>query len=215
MAGMREEADIAAELDALIARHYYSEDFELLSALRAYRDGLAPAEQDTLCAVVLQRLFRDGSIVDVMLCSVVHVPSAASVLAAKLDREQQPSQLTRALLDALQHYHGDDVFAAVERFVDSDQEGEALQALARIDFARSAPHLVRALQKDHLLDRCLHIFHARMKRVGRAALSVELRSLALRTPAIAGRLARALQAKRPPFNPLSDDDLAFLLEALS
>lgn len=213
---MRSREDIADDLERIITDHYYREDFELLSAVRAYRDALPLPERDELAAVVLQRLLREDSIVDVLLCAVVEVPSAAPLLAAKLDRESVPSQTTRALLMALQHYRGDAVFAAVERFVDSDQEHEALQALARVDFRRSAPYVVRALRRDAQLDLCLHILHDRLKAVGRAALAEDLRALAAHAgEGLGGRVERALRAKPAPFNPMAEEDIIFLLAALA
>lgn len=212
---MKSRDDIARDLQELVARHYYSEDFELLSAVRVYRDGLAPAERDDLGAVALDRLFREGSIVDVLVCSVLDLPSAAPVLAARLDREHAPSQMSRALIVALQGHSGDDAFRAVERFLDSEQEHEALQALARIDFRRAAPYLLRALHDDHRLDLCLHILHDRRKRVGLDALGRDLRALAGPHPAhFRARVARALHAKEGPFNPFSDDERRDLLAAL-
>ena len=212
---MRSREEIADDLDRIITAHYDREDFELLSAVRAYRDALPPPERDELGAVVLQRLLREDSIVDVLLCAVVEVPAAAPLLAAKLDRETVPSQTTRALLTALQHYRGDAVYAAVERFVDSDQEHEALQALARVDFRRAAPHMARALRRDAQLDLCLHILHDRLKAAGRAALADDLRALAAYAGAgLGARVARALRAKPAPFNPLTEEDIVFLLAVL-
>jgi hypothetical protein len=213
---MRNREAIADDLERIIAAHYYGEDFELLSAVRAYRDSLPPPERDELGVVVLQRLLREDSIVEVLLCAVVEVPAAAPLLAAKLDRESAPSQTTRALLTALQQYRGDEVFAAVERFVDSDQEHEALQALARVDFRRSAPYLLRALRRDAQRDLCLHILHDRLKAVGREALAEDLRALAAHAGEDLGeRVARALRAKPPPFNPMAEADIVFLLTVLA
>ena len=213
---MRSAQDIARELEDLIQEHYYREDFELLSAVRAYRANLAGEEVDALREVVLRRIVHDSSIVDILLCSVVEVPAAAPLLAARLAREDVPSQTTRALLTALQQYRGDEVFAAVARFVDSDQENEALRALARIDFARALPHFISALRRDQQLDLCLHILHDRGKLVGLPALAAELRQLVLQpAPELGVRLARALRAKRAPFNPFPEADLAVLLAALA
>ncbi len=213
---MRSVTDIARELEDLIQDHYYREDFELLSAVRAYRANLEGAEADALREVVQQRIERECSIVDILLCSVVEVPAAAPLLAAQLAREDVPSQTTRALLTALQHYRGDEVFAAVARFVDSDQENEALQALARIDFALALPHFISALRRDQQLDLCLHILHDRAKHVGLPALAAELRQLVVQpAPELGGRLALALRAKRAPFNPFAEADLAILLAALA
>lgn len=102
------------------------------------------------------------------------------------------------------------------RFVDSDQENEALRALARIDFARALPHFISALRRDPQRDLCLHILHDRAKCVGLPALAAELRQLVVQpAPELGGRLALALRAKRAPFNPFAEADLAILLAALA
>lgn len=213
---MKTQEHIARELDELIQDHYYREDFELVASVRAYQEGLGPAERETLRAVVLRRLLDEGSMVDIILCAVVEVPSAAPVLALKLDRESVPSQLTRALITALQGYHGEEVFRAVERFVDSDQEGEALAALARIDFVRALPYLARALECDHHLGPILHILHARSRKVGVAALVLELQSGAARLPAgFRAGLRRALAAKQDDYNPFSGQELNRLRQELA
>lgn len=215
---MKQTAQIAEDLQQMESAHYYSEDFQWLSSVRAYRDGLAPAEQAALADVVMQRLLRDGSMTDILLCSVVDVPGAGSVLAAKLDRETVPSQLTRALIAALEHYRGDDVFRAVARFVDSDQENEALRALARIDFHRSLPFVARALQKEHQADLVLHILHDRVKaRAGLEILAIELRAFAAgwNDPDLMPRLLRALRGKPEPYNPFSPEELRRLEAALA
>lgn len=212
---MRTSLQVDRELRELVAAHYYSEEFELLAAARAYQQQLREEERDLLRAVVLRRLFDDGSLVDVLLCSVVHVPSAAPVLAARLDREAAPSQLTRALIAALQEYRGDDVFRAVERFLDSEQEFEAMRAVARIDFIRFLPYLARALRRPHQRDLCLHILYDRSKEVGLAALAAELRGLAGREPGeFRAHLEAALTAKAGPYNPFAPEAIAILLGGL-
>lgn len=201
---MKTQATLAHELDELIQAHYYREDFELVSSVRAYLEELSLPERDELRAVVLRRLLDDGSMVDILLCSVVDVPSAGPVLALKLDRESVPSQLTRVLMTALQGYHGDEVFRAVERFVDSDQEGEALAALARIDFPRALPYVARALEREHHLGPVLHILHTRAKQVGVPALAVEVQASSARLPAgFRAGLRRALDSKQDAYNPFS------------
>ena len=205
---MKTPAEIEGELADLIQAHYYSEDFELMSSVRAYQDHLLPEERDELKAVVLRRLLTEGSMVDIVLCAVVHVPSAGPVLALKLDRESVPSQLTRALITALQGYPGEEAYRAVERFLDSDQEGEALAALARLDFNRTLPHVARALEREHFLGPVLHLLHARAKDVGVPALGLELHAACSRLPAgFVRRLERVFAAKAPPYNPFSPPEL--------
>lgn len=214
---MKSSDEIQSDLEALEASHYYSEDFEWLSSVRAYRERLAVPERALLERVVLTRLLRNGSMTDILLCSIVPAPEAASVLAAKLDRESVPSQLTRALLSALQHYSGDDVFRAVARFVDSDQESEALRALARIHFHRALPFLARAIQKPHQGDLILHLLHERVKTIGLPGLVLELRVFAAgwHEPDLLERIRRALCGKAEPYNPFTADELRQLAAGLA
>ncbi len=215
---MKSTEQILDDLRHLEEAHYYSEDFQWLSSVRAYRDELSAEEQAALASVILQRLLRDGSMTDILLCSIVEVPGAGSVLAAKLDRESTPSQLTRALITALERYRGDDVFRAVARFVDSDQENEALRALARIDFIRALPFVARALQKEHQADLVLHILHDRAKsRAGLDLLAVELRAFASgwNDQDLLPRIVRALHGKAEPYNPFSPAELKRLEDAMT
>ena len=208
--------ELARALNELIQAHYYSEDFELLSAVRVFHEGLSGPERDELKALVVQRLLEDGSMVDILLCSVVPVPSAGPVLARRLDRESVPSQLTRALITAVQEYPGDEAYRAVERFVDSDQEGEALAALTRLDFSRALHHLARALDRPHMQGPVLHMLHARAKAVGVPALVVELQAESQRqAPAFRAGLLRALVSKPARFNPFAALDLDRLQRALA
>lgn len=210
---MKSAQEIENDLVALERNHYYSEDFEWLSAVRAYRDSLSEAERETLSEAVLRRLLKEGSMTDILLCSIIPVPSAAPVLAAKLDREFVPSQLTRALITALSHYKGDDVFRAVARFVDSDQENEALRTLALIDFAKALPYVARALLKEHQADLVLHILHDRYKtHPSIERLAAELRAFAAGwgDPDFVPRLRRALTSKREPYNPFTIEELTRL-----
>ncbi|MCS6771082.1 MAG: hypothetical protein NZ740_03545 [Kiritimatiellae bacterium] len=210
---MRTKEQIADELTRLEEANYYSEDFEWLSSVRAYRDSLCPEEQNLLAEIVASRLLREGSMTDVLMCSIIHVPSAGSVLAAKLDREVVPSQLTRALITALQHYRGDDVFRAVARFVDSDQENEALRALAKIDFHRALPYIARAARVEHQRDLVLHILHDRFKERGRLQeLALELRAFAAgwQDPDFLGSIVRLLRCKPELYNPFREEEICFL-----
>ncbi|HMP76597.1 MAG TPA: hypothetical protein PKE12_09895 [Kiritimatiellia bacterium] len=208
---------ISDDLRELESAHYYSEDFHWLSAVRAYFDALSDEERALFQRVLFKRMMEEGSMTDILLCSVVTVPDVASVLAAKLDRESVPSQLTRALLTALQQYRGSDVFRAVARFVDSDQENEALRALARIDFARALPFTARAVRKAHAHGLVLHILHDRRKSVGLDGLILELRAFAAgwNEPNLLRDLDAAAHAKPADYNPFPPDELARLRAGLS
>lgn len=214
---MKTIEQIAEDLQRIEDSHYYSEDFQWLSSVRAYRESLSADERAMLSDVVMRRLLRDGSMTDILLCAVIEVPGAGSVLAAKLDRESVPSQLTRALITALERYRGDDVFRAVARFVDSDQENEALRALARIDYCRALPFIARALQKEHQADLVLYILHDRYKTLARPELlAMELRAFSAgwNDAEFIPRLIRALRRKAEPYNPFSCEELTRVERAL-
>lgn len=204
---MRSRDELEQALSQLVESHYYSEDFELISAARAFQGQLSGAEQESLKELLAGRLREEGSMVDIVLCSVIDAPGAGPILARRLDGESTPSQLTRALIAALACYRGDEVFRAVERFVDSDQEGEALAAIARIDFRRALPWMARALSRDHLLGPVLHILHTRSKEIGVAGLVDELRQASVDLPVgFRSGILRALDAKADDYNPFSRED---------
>lgn len=213
---MKSAEQIAVDLRALESACYYSEDFHWLSSVRVYRDGLFEEERALFRQVVFQRLLLDGSITDVLLCSIDDIPGATPLLAERLNRESSSSQLTRALMEALRRCTGDEAFCAVERFVDSDQEQEALRVLAEIHFARALPYIERASQRPDHRDLVLHILYDRSRVVGLEALIGELRAfMATRNDAeLASRLCHALQNKSTPYNPFSEENLRRLMVAL-
>lgn len=213
---MKTLEQIRDELREMETAHYYSEDFEWLSAVRAYRSALSEDEASLFREVVYSRLLLDGSMTDILLCSVDEIPGAVSILAAKLDAESATSQLTRALITTLQGYKEDDAFRAVLRFVDSGQEGEALRALGLINFPRALPFVARAVRKEHHRDLVLHILHDRYRVVGADALLLELRRFAAgwSDPELISRLCNSLRGKQPPYNPFSDDEARMITARL-
>lgn len=56
---------IRDDLRELETTHYYSEDFEWLSAVRAYRSALSNEETSLFRDVVYSRLLLDGSMTDI------------------------------------------------------------------------------------------------------------------------------------------------------
>ncbi|MFH0907400.1 MAG: hypothetical protein V1929_01375 [bacterium] len=206
---------IARELADLIQHNYYDEDFQLLSEVRAYAASLSTDDREILRQVVAGRLADSQSIVDVMLCTVVHAPELVPSLVRMLDRQTNTSQLTRALMLALQRYGGSESFHAVERFLDSDQETEALAVLARIDFQRALPFVFRCLRKDHFLDACLQILFERKKAIGFHDLVDELRTCtALGSASVRERLRLSLTVKKDEYNPFTADEVRTLLAAI-
>jgi len=212
---MRSAGEITKEIEQLVQSHYYSEDFQLVSSMRAYVDTLLAGEREEARQVVLKRLLDEGSMVDVLLCSVIDVPSAIPVLAEKLDREPVTNQVTRTLISALRMYQTADAYNAVERFVDSDQEIEAIEALADIDFRRTIPLLVRTMKKEYFHGNVLHIFQRQAKRSGLDGLIDVLRdSSATRSAGFRGDLQKLLAAKKEPYNPFTETDIRHILQRI-
>ncbi|HMP89352.1 MAG TPA: hypothetical protein PJ991_04075 [Kiritimatiellia bacterium] len=212
---MKSTEQIAQELNKLIEAHYYSEDFELLSSIRAFADSMCEGDKDTLAGIVMKRLMDEGSIVDILLCSVLSIPSAVSILAGRLSNENVPNQITRALISALRKYKNDTAYTAVERFVDSEQEMEALQALAEIDFVRTLPLMSRLMQKEHYHGIVLHILHLRMKEVGIDQLirDITLTSISTST-SFKDSLVKSLNSKKEPYNPFRESEILRIIKAV-
>lgn len=199
----------------MIESHYYSEDFELVSSFRAFYEQLSSVEKSYLEQVVLQRLVTEGSMVDILLCSVVRLPSAVPILAGRLSREQVPNQLTRHLIGALKTYRADEAYTAVERFLDSDQELETLEALAAIDFRRAIPSIVRAMKVESTHGVLLHIVYERVKAVGINGLVDDFRhASATHTPSFASTLGRVLHSKNDRYNPFAESEIKHIMKLL-
>lgn len=205
--------DFDTRLDAIVECNYYSEEWELQAAVRAWIDHLDPVEQASFARAFLRRLTADPSMVNISLASVLPYPGVDEPLAAELARQPEPNQHTRALIAALRSCQGSDTaFRAVERFVDSSQEMEALRALAAIDFARTRPHFRQALSRDDLLECCLHLFADRRREHGIDTLSADLRAIAGAPPDwIVPRLDLLLhRIKTEAAHPLPPQDRATL-----
>lgn len=213
---MKSREQIRSEVEAIIQRNYYSEDFELISSFQVFIGALSGEERDVLADVIFERLLAEGSIIDIMLCGLVSVPSAPPVLAEKLSRETDTNQVTRSLISALQNYNGDDAYVAVERFLDSDQELEALRALARIDFTRTLPAIARRMSKDYMHGNLLHLFHERSKTIGLDAMIIELTtSSATKSAAFRENLPKVLASKGRGYNPFNEEELATIKRAFA
>ena len=152
--------------------------------------------------------------VNLSLAAVLPLSGMDEALAEELDRQSEPNQHTRSLLSALRAQKGSArAFQAVERFVDSSQEMEALRALAAIDFPSARAHLRQALGRDDLLETCLHLFAERARRDGLPALLEDLRAIAGASPSwIRPRLDIMLtRLKTPETQPLLPAECAALL----
>jgi len=212
---MKSADEIAADVNRLVEEHYYSAPHELKWAVTGYADGLSDGEQKLLRRHVLHRLEGEPTIVDVILASCLQVPESVPLLTAALSRESVTSQLSRAMMGVLARYPEEASKRAIERFIDSEQEQEALALLARMDFERAVPHLQRALSKEHLADSCLHIFAERKKSVGLARLATDLRdSLLQGRHRLRERLKEVLTSKAGDYNPFTPEELDVLLSTL-
>ncbi len=213
---MKTAADIEHDLEALARDHYYGEDYEVAAAVEAYAGGLGAEELDLLKHGVRARLARDASQLHAIFASVLRVDGADALLAEALAREPRVSQRSRALIQALTRFPGDTAFQAIERFVDSDQEIEALQALAAMDFPRALPMVRRALGVDHLLPVCLHILRDRARTAGIERLVEDLRGAAgADLEGFRERVAACLASKAGAYNPMPPEDARRILAGLA
>jgi len=212
---MKTLTEIENEIEKLVNDHYYSEDFELVSSMRAYYDVRPADEQSLIEQVVMTRLCRDGSVVDFIWCSIVPIPAAVPILVEKLNRESYSSQLSRTLIVALSRYSSEDGYRAVERFLDSDQEMETLEALAQIDFRRSLPAMARIMNKEHSRRIIVHMLHRHMKKCGMEKLVDDIRqSTAMRDRAFLENIRKTLRSKEGAYNPFSESDIQHILTAV-
>ena len=167
----------SAELDDLIEKNYYSEEWELRSAAQVYYDALGEEQRVVFDQMFVARIQQDPSVSNVSISSAFRIPALGPLLAEALNRHKKASYESRNLMCGLRPYRDDASFAAVERFVESEQEIEALRLLGHMNFLRAMPHLRRSLKKDQLLEVCLHIFQDRKRDVGLEGLIADLAML--------------------------------------
>jgi len=209
---MKSETDIEGDLDGLIQAHYYSEDYALEWAAKHYYDTLQGDEQQAFEAVLIRRIRSNPELSEVSLCVRLALPA---VLAGLLDEESESSSISRAVLTALTHHPDARAFEAVERFIDSEQEGEALMCLARMDFRRALPYLRRLMQKDNAHNFCLHALHDRAQAVERAVWLDDLDELVAPDPAmLSAHVRKVLKSTEGPYNPFSAELLRAAMERL-
>lgn len=212
---MKTRDEIKQELEQLVLKHYYSEDYELEWAAKSFFDALSQPEQELFEGVMIERLSGAPDLVDVTLAMRLHLPSLVPFLIAWLDQETQSSTTSRALIAVLGQYADVQAYAAVERFLDSEQEGEALACLAQMDFQRTLPYLRRAVQQEHLHNFCLHAMHHFMLRNGIEALCEALQQMAApEMPVLTRHVRKILTSKEGPFNPFTEDELKMLISRL-
>lgn len=209
---MKQADEIDRELTALAERNYYSDESELDHTLRRYFEGLDSAERESFKQAVLKRLAREVSVVNILLAGVSAFPEVVPVLVSVLNAESKTSQITRALMNVLCHYNDDAAFKAVARFLDSEQEMEALTCLCGMNFLKALPHIKTAVRRDHLFDVCLQIFYDRKKAVGLDGLQTDLRALMFDNPSqVRDRLRKVFLCKRGKYNPFTPEEVVEIL----
>jgi hypothetical protein len=203
--------DIEADVERLIAAHYYSEEHELEWASKQYYGELDEAGKQAFEGVMMRRLTGAAGLADVSVCSRLGAASLTAPLAALLNRQADAGAISRAVLVALMRQPDEQAYEAVERFLDSELEGEALQVLTRMNFRRALPHLRWAIQKEHLHNFCLHAMHDEMKHVGMEALLESVKLLVEPDRSmLSEHMKKILGSKVGDFNPFTESELAEL-----
>jgi hypothetical protein len=174
---MRDYDRIKQDIEDLISGNYYAEDFELIASIRDYISHLDEEELTVLHDVVLERIYGEPNLVNILLCSCVDVPEAVPFLIEMLDAQDQANQLSRQLINVLRRYPDERAFQAVSRFIDSGQQPEALTALSEIHFENCIPYMRQCMEQDGLYSTCLHILHRRHQARGLNCLTDDLAKL--------------------------------------
>lgn len=209
---MKQVDEIDRELAALVEKNYYGDESELEHILRLYFEGLEPVERESFKQVVLKRLAREVSAVNILLAGVSAFPEVVPVLVSVLNAESKTSQITRSLMNVLRNYNDEAAFKAVARFLDSEQEIEALMCLCGMNFLKALPHIKTAVRRDHLFDACLQVFYERKKAVGLDGLQTDLRALMFDNPSqVRDRLRKVFLAKRGKYNPFTPEEVVEIL----
>lgn len=212
---MKTRETIEAEIERMVAGHYYSEDYELEWSAKTYYDGLSEAEQELFQGVMIARLTGDAGMADISIVTRLGVAAFTPHLAALLDRQAHSSAMSRALLAVLSHQPDEQAYVAVERFLDSELEGEALTCLARMNFHRTLPQLRWAMQKAHLHNFCIHALHEFKQHLGMEALVKAVKQLVEPdADALGPHLAKILRSKSGAYNPFSPEEIEELLAVL-
>lgn len=208
---MKSDGEIEAELERLLLQHYYSEEFELQAAVTAWRMDCDPEEQAGLDRIFHRRFLSDPSLVHISLARCFSGADLEALLVEQLNFQSDGGQKARMLLVALRPYRSPQAAEAVERFLDSSLEMEALHALAEVDWSCATKHLPRLLRKDGMVETCLHVLHEHRKRVGWAMFLADVRPLAGPDPAwMAQRFASMFAIKTPdkiPFTPAEQKEI--------
>ena len=136
-------------------------------------------------------------------------------LILKLNAETLVSERTREIIKALRQHRNDETYRAIERFLDSDQEMDALSALADIDFPRTLPHLARFLRVGHHNAACLNILHEQKKKLGLAALVSALKNYpAYNHHEFSYRVEKMFRSKKGLENPFREEEMRAILNEM-
>ena len=209
---MKQPEEIDRELAALAEQSYYGDEGELHHSLCRYFEGLETADCESFKRVVLKRLASEVSVVNILLAGVTVFPEVVPVLVSVLNAESRTSQVTRTLMNVLGRYNDETAFKAVARFLDSEQEMEALACLCSMNFLKALPHLKTAVRRDHLFDACLQIFYNRKKAVGLEGLQTDLHALMFDNPSLVrDRLRKVFLCKRGKYNPFTPEEVVEIL----
>jgi hypothetical protein len=200
------------ELDSFFEKNYYSEDFELQAGIQVWRDRLSGLDLEGFDQAILDRLSDDPSILNITICTRLELPSAIPLLVNLLNKEVETSQRSRSIMSALQNYSEEAVFTAIERFMDSSQEREALRILSLINYKRAKPYLFPAMFREGYEDECLHILHSAVKKHGLADVISELKEWGAEKPSrFRKRLKKILRSKPSSYNPFSGEEIRQIL----
>jgi len=206
---------IQSAIDDLAKRMYYSEEHEIHWAAREMLESVAADDLPMFRDTFMTRLRTDPSVGNIFFAGSFGFSEAAPFVAELLVAEENTSERTRIMMHVLSIIGRDHpearAFEAIEPFLDSSMEEEALQFLTQLDFTRCHQHLRAALRVDHHLKNCLHIFHARRRRTDLATLVADLKALVGTDPELRRRFKLALTIQQDPYNPFDQDERLQLL----
>lgn len=209
---------IQTAIDDLAKRMYYSEEHEIHWAARELLESVPPEDLPRFQETFLKRLQEDPSVGNIFFAGSFGFPEAAPLIAELLRDEKEVSNLTRTMMYVLAIIGRDNpaarAYEAIEPYLDSTQEQEALQFLTRLDFERSLPHLRAALRVDDHLKNCLHIFHAQRREFDFETLCSNITMLVGTDPDLHHRFKLTLTIQQDPYNPFTQDERIQLLQLL-
>ena len=78
---MKTEEIYEQELDELIERNYYSEEWELQSAVKLYYDALPEDDRPIFDRKFIQRIDDDPSVANISISTAFNLPEVGSIIA--------------------------------------------------------------------------------------------------------------------------------------